>query len=100
MSNEKNEIERRDIFTTMRYDDRPRQPETKTVTVVTETDGQEALYVDGILKMHDETIYASDIAEYAGDGPILFRHVHVDYSTDAWTWPDKLEDLLSIASVL
>lgn len=69
----------------------------KTVTVVTEIEGQEAIYVDGILKLREDNVYACDIAAWAGDEPIIFQHRTCDFelrNTDLeWEWPEKIEDV-------
>lgn len=63
------------------------------VIVVIDADGNEALYVGGILKSCDgPTVYACDIAEAVGEDAIQFSHVPIDKQiTD---WPDKFEKLL------
>ena len=65
----------------------------KNLTVVIDRDSSnECLYVDGKAwaSKGETTVYATDIAEVAGDEPIVFRHIQVDCPDD---WPDNLTDL-------
>ncbi len=73
------------------------QQPTKEIVVVTDESGFEAMYVNGDLVQSDETIFASDIAWYAGPGAVVLRHesiefVHGDENTIGW--PKRLEDAL------
>lgn len=67
----------------------------KTLTVVSDEDSNEQLYVDGKLWtdfMGGATVYACDIAAAAGDQPFLFRFQSIDgYHIE---WPDTLEEAL------
>lgn len=65
----------------------------KKVTVVTDINGPEALYVDGVLKFQSETVYATDIASIAGGEPIILEHRCCEFDADFWEWPEKLEDV-------
>lgn len=65
----------------------------KTLTCITDTNsGDEAIYVDGVLKQTDVTIYACEIAEHAGTDPVLIRH-EICELIDGLPWPEKLEDV-------
>lgn len=65
----------------------------KVLTVLTEFSGQEAIYVDGVLAFRDDTVYACDIVQQAGDGPVLIRHESCEFSGDHWEWPENLGDV-------
>lgn len=39
------------------------------------------------------TIYACDIAEAAGDQPVMFAHTQIEFSHEKW--PDTLEAALA-----
>lgn len=65
----------------------------KQIVIASEnTDAIQAMYVDGSLVMHDETIYACDIAEAGGGGEIILTQEQYDLPEDA-DWPDSLEAL-------
>lgn len=67
----------------------------KTLTVVIDEDSNECLYIDGNSweSKGEKTVHSCDVAEAAGDQPILFRHVSIDfYHHD---WPDTLEEALT-----
>lgn len=69
------------------------QERNKHLTVVTCMEsGHEGLYVNGDLVTQDSTIYACDIAEHAGDGPVNFSHVAVEMQADSY--PDKFEQCM------
>jgi hypothetical protein len=61
------------------------------LTVAQDEDYCEALYVDGDLRANETTIFSSEIAQFAGDDPIVFRFVHAEGSIEEW--PSRLEDL-------
>ena len=64
----------------------------KSVVVVIDDNGDEALYVSGILTSADgPTVYACDIAEAVGDELIQFSHKAVERVVEVW--PKKLEDV-------
>lgn len=65
----------------------------KKITVAIDTgSSNECLYVDGKAWKNrgESTVYACDIAEVAGNEPILFEHLMVDCPGD---WPTRLEKL-------
>lgn len=64
----------------------------KEITVVINENADECLYINGKAweSTGETTVYATDIADAAGDEPILFRHVGVDWDAD---WPENLSDL-------
>jgi hypothetical protein len=68
----------------------------KHIIVVTDQDGNQALYLNGDLQVSDNTIYACDIAEHAGREPINFSHVNVELPEAQLCndWPDKFEELM------
>ena len=63
----------------------------RQITVVTDQDGTEALYVDGELYEQDQTIYAVDIALAAGRDPVMFVHRGIDELVGRW--PQLLSDV-------
>lgn len=65
----------------------------KQIVALTEEDGDEALYVDGVLTACDSTIYACDIAEAAANATVTFSHRNVEQSVSVW--PKKLSDVFS-----
>lgn len=68
--------------------------ERHLIVVTCSDSGHEALYVNGTLRHQDETIYATDIAEWAKDGPIQFSHMVLrmpDYVDD---FPEQFEQCL------
>ena len=69
----------------------------KAIVVAHEnSDGIQAIYVDGILKAYDETIYVSTILEFVTlDEPITLRQLNVDLPEGA-DWPGTLEALVEI----
>jgi hypothetical protein len=65
------------------------------VIVVQDEDVNEALYVGGELKCSDGTVYACDIAEFAGDRLIQFSLVNVeDYDSQTEDWPEHFDALV------
>lgn len=65
------------------------------VVVLTDVDsGFQALYVGGDLKAADDTIYACDIAEAAGDKDINFSHVRVNMPDGVNRYPERIENAL------
>lgn len=67
----------------------------KILTVVSDDNADECLYVDGISWDHTEetTIYFVDLTGLVGpDEPVVLRHVSIDFVRSYW--PDKLEDAL------
>jgi hypothetical protein len=69
------------------------------VVVATDTDSdslEQSLYVDGILRASDSTIYGCDIAEHTKGMSIVFTHVNIaDYFADLRTdWPESYSDLV------
>lgn len=73
----------------------------KTLTVLTDSDtGDECLYVNGNAweSKGEATVYATDIAKFAGGEPIRFEHHHVEMDwCDLATWPDLLDDAMTFA---
>ena len=61
--------------------------------ITDEEDGRQALYVDGKLAMHDETIYACDIAHYAANKQIEFSHEVVTLP-DGQSWPESFDEAI------
>jgi len=70
-----------------------RNQTVKQIVALTEEDGDEALYVDGVLTACDSTIYACDIAEAAANATVTFSHRNVEQSVSVW--PKKLSDVFS-----
>lgn len=63
------------------------------IVVVTDDSGDEALYVDGVLKAWDSTIYACDIAAIAGDAVVTISHTNAGRTLS--DWPKKLSDVFA-----
>lgn len=64
------------------------------VVVLTDEDtGCQALYVDGVLKYEDETIYACDIAAHTKNQQMTFEH-DVVYLPHDGKWPRRYDDSL------
>jgi hypothetical protein len=61
------------------------------IVVVTDDSGDEALYLDGVLKAWDSTICACDIAAIAGDAIVTVSHRNVGKLF--LDWPKKLSDV-------
>jgi hypothetical protein len=61
------------------------------IVVVTDDSGDEALYLDGVLKAWDSTIYACDIAAIAGDAVVTVCHTNAGRTL--LDWPKKLSDV-------
>jgi len=63
------------------------------IVVVTDDSGDEALYLDGVLKAWDSTIYACDIAAIAGDAVVTVCHTNAGRTL--LDWPKKLSDVFA-----
>lgn len=63
------------------------------VVAVTDSNGPEALYIDGVLKTWEESLYAFDIASATEGMAFELSHMNVDIPVDM-TWPEKLESLM------
>jgi hypothetical protein len=63
------------------------------IVVVTDDSGDEALYLDGVLKAWDSTIYACDIAAIAGDAVVTISHTNAGRTLS--DWPKKLSDVFA-----
>ena len=66
------------------------------VAVVVLTDeytGCQALYVDGVLKYEDDTIFACDIAAHTKNQQMTFEHDFV-YLPDDGKWPDRYDEAI------
>lgn len=59
-------------------------PKLKKLDIVTDSDGWEAIYINGCLHMQDGTVYACDIAEAAGQQACLITHhcLEADWAGD------------------
>lgn len=66
----------------------------KRITVATErTDTYQAVYVDGVLRSQDDTIYFSVIMEWVKDDePVILSQIEVDLP-EYTDWPETLEKL-------
>ncbi len=65
----------------------------KNVVAVIDEDGNEALYVSGVLhKIEGNTIYACDIAEVLGDEIMQFSQVHIE-GNKCDEWPERFDSL-------
>ena len=69
----------------------------KSIVVASEnTDAIQALYVNGELKVFEDTIYVSIIMEFVEAGePITLRQQSVDLPENA-DWPETLEGLMDL----
>jgi hypothetical protein len=65
----------------------------KQIVAVTDDGGDEALYVDGVLKAWDSTIYSCDIAAIAGNAIVTISHRNVGRTL--LDWPKKLSDVFA-----
>lgn len=63
------------------------------IVVVTDDSGDEALYLDGVLKAWDSTIYACDIAAIAGDAVVTVCHTNAGRTL--LDWPKKLSNVFA-----
>ena len=64
---------------------------TKKITVVTNAVyGTEAIYLNGKLEFEDDIVYACDICEVAGSGPVILKHEVCELESSSW--PEILED--------
>lgn len=65
----------------------------EVVAVLCENTGDEAVYVDGVLKADDTTIYMCDLASVIPPGQhITFKHVSGDFD-DLRHFPPNLSEL-------
>lgn len=62
------------------------------VIVITDSDGSEALYVNGDFRMADDTIYATDIAGKTEGLVIWFSHAVL--GGERMAWPQRYADLV------
>jgi len=63
------------------------------IVVVTDDSGDEALYLDGVLKAWDSTICACDIAAIAGNAIVTVSHTNAGRTL--LDWPKKLSDVFA-----
>jgi hypothetical protein len=59
--------------------------------VVNDDNNEQALYVDGLLKGMDSTIYACDIVDEIGDSPFTLSQKNLDGAVS--DWPETLAEL-------
>ena len=73
----------------------------KSIVVASEnTDATQALYVDGELRVFEDTIYVSIIMEFVEAGePITLRQQQVDLPEGA-DWPETLEGLMNLQKLI
>ena len=66
----------------------------KTIVVATErTEGFQALYVNGVLRAKEETVYFSVVMEWVKDNePVILSEIDVDLP-EYVDWPETLEKL-------
>ena len=64
------------------------------VVVLDEQFNHEALYVDGVLKNEDGTIYACDLATATEGKPMRLRHLTVCIENEEMSFPDDLDECL------
>jgi hypothetical protein len=66
----------------------------KSIVIASENiDAIQAMYVDGLLACHEDTIYAWQIADAAAGDAITLKQIQVDLPAD-FDWPETLEALL------
>jgi hypothetical protein len=63
----------------------------KQFVIVTDNDGNQTLYVDGVLRDGDNTVYGCDVADAANGCAIKIELRDVDFIVD--DWPLRLSDL-------
>ena len=70
----------------------------KQIVIVTErTDGFQAVYVDGILKLSDDTIYAGELVAFCESDGVHISERKVDLPEWCDTnWPAELAELMRI----
>lgn len=68
-------------------------PEPRRLTLVTADGplGNQAIYVDGVLELADDSIYAGELADVAGDEPVRLECLLVEPTGEPW--PRGLDDL-------
>ena len=72
----------------------------KHITIACEnTDGVQAMYVDGVLVREEDNFYLSDIAEIAEGKIVTLRILEVGFLEDN-EWPELLEDLIEMQTRL
>lgn len=64
------------------------------VVVANDVEGDQAIYVNGLLKGSDSTIYACDIIENTKESAFFMKQINVDWFGDVW--PENLSALSPI----
>ena len=64
------------------------------VVVANDVKGDQAIYVNGLLKGSDSTIYACDIIENTKESAFFMKQINVDWFGDVW--PENLSALSPI----
>lgn len=61
------------------------------VVVANDVEGDQAIYVNGILQGSDATIYACDIIKETNDSAFFLKQINVDWFGDVW--PEEISAL-------
>jgi hypothetical protein len=64
------------------------------VVVANDIEGNQAIYVNGILQESDETIYACDIIKETNDSAFFLKQINVDWFGDVW--PEEISAMTPI----
>lgn len=62
----------------------------RQIDCCTDEDGNEAIYVNGVLEDYYETVHACDIVVAAKNEPVLLRHHNTESDNK---WPTKLDQV-------
>jgi hypothetical protein len=67
----------------------------KKITIATDEESYgQAIYVDGILKDCDSSLYANNVADYVDENePVLIESIMVDLGISDNQFPDSVNDL-------
>lgn len=67
----------------------------KKITIATDEDScHQAIYVNGILKDSDSSLYANNVAGWVDENePVLIESVSVDLGENNESFPDNIYDL-------
>lgn len=67
----------------------------KTITIVTELENyDQAIYINGILKYSQDSIYANEIAEFTNGEPVIIEAINVELANDEF--PEVLNTIIRL----
>ena len=74
----------------------------KQIVIVTErTDGIQCVYVDGVLRLADDQIYAGELVEFCDSNGVIITAMYADLPENwSFEWPDQLSELIRIQEEL